>query len=380
MSTSKVFVSGCFDLFHSGHVEFLRQASLLGDVYVGVGKDRTVELLKGKNVVNSQEERLLMVKQCRYVKDAFINSGCGILDFEGELKRIMPDFFFVNTDGDNEEKKKLCNRLGIIYKVGERTQQDGISIRSTTDIVCENQIPYRIDLGGGWLDQPRVNSICPGSVITISVEPDTFMQPKSGYATSTRNKAIDLWGNELPVIDKRKMSIMLFSYDNIPGEKKFLSGSQDAFGICYPGLNKLCYSKGSYIPGEVISVVDETVLQFLENHIRVLNVDKRTPTFNVVETEHLLEENVKNLSKHTNELWKSILNLDPIGTGEWMSEVFLDQLQIYPNMRNDDICDVLNKYKNDVFGYKVLGAGGGGGILLFTDKDIPQSNKIRIRR
>lgn len=33
----KVFVSGCYDLLHSGHVEFFQQASQYGDLYVGIG-------------------------------------------------------------------------------------------------------------------------------------------------------------------------------------------------------------------------------------------------------------------------------------------------------------------------------------------------------
>lgn len=37
----KVFVSGCYDLLHSGHVEFFRQASEFGDLYVGIGSDST---------------------------------------------------------------------------------------------------------------------------------------------------------------------------------------------------------------------------------------------------------------------------------------------------------------------------------------------------
>ena len=37
----KVFVSGCYDLLHSGHVEFFQQASQYGDLYVGIGSDAT---------------------------------------------------------------------------------------------------------------------------------------------------------------------------------------------------------------------------------------------------------------------------------------------------------------------------------------------------
>ena len=38
----KVFVSGCYDLLHSGHVEFFRQASQFGELYVGIGSDQTI--------------------------------------------------------------------------------------------------------------------------------------------------------------------------------------------------------------------------------------------------------------------------------------------------------------------------------------------------
>ena len=44
---NKVFVSGCFDLLHSGHVAFFQQAAAYGDLYVALGADETVYELKG---------------------------------------------------------------------------------------------------------------------------------------------------------------------------------------------------------------------------------------------------------------------------------------------------------------------------------------------
>ena len=58
----KVIVSGCFDLLHSGHVEFFNQAAVYGDLYVAIGSDQTVLELKGKLPVNNELERLFMVK------------------------------------------------------------------------------------------------------------------------------------------------------------------------------------------------------------------------------------------------------------------------------------------------------------------------------
>ena len=77
----KVFVSGCYDLLHSGHVEFFRQASQYGELYVGIGSDSTILEYKHHKTFYPEQERLFMVKSIRYVKDAFINAGSGIMDF-----------------------------------------------------------------------------------------------------------------------------------------------------------------------------------------------------------------------------------------------------------------------------------------------------------
>jgi cytidyltransferase-like protein len=53
----KVFVSGCFDLLHSGHIRFLEEAASYGDVYVALGSDRTVAELKGRPPVNTHGPR-----------------------------------------------------------------------------------------------------------------------------------------------------------------------------------------------------------------------------------------------------------------------------------------------------------------------------------
>src|SRR5512141_2821710 len=104
----KVFVSGCFDLLHSGHVAFLEEAAQYGDVYVALGSDKTVFDLKGRAPVNSEEERLFMIQAVSCVKQAFVSRGSGLLDFEGELREIHPDVLVVNEDGNTQEKRKLC--------------------------------------------------------------------------------------------------------------------------------------------------------------------------------------------------------------------------------------------------------------------------------
>ncbi len=111
--SKKVFVSGCFDMLHSGHVAFFEEAATHGDLYVGIGSDRTISDLKGRRTVNGERERLYMIKSLKYVTDAWINKGSGLLDFEHELREMKPDIFFVNEDGYTPDKKKLCDELGI---------------------------------------------------------------------------------------------------------------------------------------------------------------------------------------------------------------------------------------------------------------------------
>ena len=100
--TAKVFVSGCYDLLHSGHVEFFRQAAQYGDLYVGIGSDETILHYKNHKTLYPEKERLFMVKAIRYVKDAFINDGDGVMDFIGTVDRLKPDIFVVNEDGASE--------------------------------------------------------------------------------------------------------------------------------------------------------------------------------------------------------------------------------------------------------------------------------------
>lgn len=77
----KVFVSGCFDVLHSGHIRFFEEASQYGDLYVSIGSDKTVEELKKRKTLYNEKERLYMVGAIRYVHQAFIAKGSGKLDF-----------------------------------------------------------------------------------------------------------------------------------------------------------------------------------------------------------------------------------------------------------------------------------------------------------
>ena len=131
---TKVFVSGCFDVLHSGHIRFFEEASQYGDLYVSIGSDKTVNELKNRPTLYNENERLYMVSAIRFVTQAFVAKGSGKLDFAEEIKAIKPDIFFVNADGDSAEKRQFVESLGIRYIVSNRIPKDLLPVRSTTAI------------------------------------------------------------------------------------------------------------------------------------------------------------------------------------------------------------------------------------------------------
>jgi len=131
----KVIVTGCFDWFHSGHVRFFEEVSQLGDMYVVVGHDANVRLLKGEgHPLFPQEERRYMVQSVRYVKQAILSTGDGWMDAEPEIALIKPDIYVVNEDGDKPEKRSFCEAHGIQYVVLKRIPKEGLPQRQSTDL------------------------------------------------------------------------------------------------------------------------------------------------------------------------------------------------------------------------------------------------------
>ena len=134
-SRKKVVVTGCYDWLHSGHVRFFEECSTLGNLYVIVGNDANVRALKGPgHPLQSQDERRYMVAAIRYVTETFISSGQGWLDADPEIRRLRPDIYAVNEDGDKGGKREYCAQLGIEYVVLKRTPAPGLPARSSTQL------------------------------------------------------------------------------------------------------------------------------------------------------------------------------------------------------------------------------------------------------
>ena len=129
----KVIATGCYDWFHSGHVRFTEEASAYGDLYVCLGSDANVRLLKGEgHPLLSEAERRYVLGSIKFVKQALVTTGSGWVDADPEIKRLKPDIYVVNEDGDKGGKREYCAQLGIEYLVLKRTPAPGLPKRSST--------------------------------------------------------------------------------------------------------------------------------------------------------------------------------------------------------------------------------------------------------
>ncbi len=379
----RVFVSGCYDMLHSGHVAFFRTAAAYGDLYVGIGSDDTIFELKKRKTIYSEKERLYMVKAIRYVTDAFINRGSGYLDFVETVEHVKPDYFVVNSDGGSEDKKRFCAERGIKYIELNRIPDDDMIARSTTDLrkadICG--LPYRLDLAGTWIDQPYVSCFHPGWALTISLEPIEEYMERGGMSTSTRNTARRIWPYELPAGNEEVLARMVFCFENDPENAKgHISGAQDSIGICMSGLNRHYYDN-CYWPARIESCHDEETLAWLEDHLCLVPMFPRRPGCSVVEGKDITPEKVANLTDAASRCWDAIMNRDLQAFAKAFADSFEAQISMFPAMIQPGVQDYIDKYAPLSLAHKLSGAGGGGYLALVIDGPLPQgAHPIKIRR
>ena len=140
-------------------------------------------------------------------------------------------------------------------------------------------IPNRLQLAGGWIDQPfvsRHNPKPPGSMVVVQIEPDFRPMDRSGIASGTRAVAMKLWQGRLPNRPPDKLVRELYDAEN--RGKAEPSGSQDMIGLVYPGVNRLDYDfkiHGGVFPSHIESCTRVRIARWLENVLHLIPVEPR---------------------------------------------------------------------------------------------------------
>jgi cytidyltransferase-like protein len=157
----KIFVSGCYDIIHAGHIQFFREARALGDhLTVSFASDDVLWHHKERRSSLPQEHKLALLRSLSVVDHAVIGENTELgLDFKDHFLNLRPDALVVTEDDQYEDiKRELCKEVGAEYIQLPKTPPQFTPV-STSGIVkwikAPDRAPLRVDFAGGWLDVPR---------------------------------------------------------------------------------------------------------------------------------------------------------------------------------------------------------------------------------
>lgn len=369
-----VVVSGCFDLLHAGHIAFFEEASSYGKLIVCVGADDNIAMIKGRPPLFSEEERTYLVGHVDCVHEARVAAGRGMLDFEPDLEELKPDIFVVNEDGYTPGKEELCKKLGIEFKVLERKPAADFKPRSSSDSKSRTELPYRVCIAGGWMDQPWVSELAGGSVVVARLQANIPYMDRAGMATSTRQTAAKLWGKLMPMANYEEQGRLLFACENPPGTQ-YVSGSQDALGLVFPGINRLVYS-GGFWPDRIESCTDPEIAHWLQSVLHLVPVVERPDGYDPLIEKHLVPEFAARLGKAGDLAWDSIMAKDAAGLGKALDETLMSWKQLLPYTVSDELMKTRAELSAGSLGSCYSGCGGGY-LMIVSEEPVEHAVDLR---
>ena len=234
---SVVFVSGCYDLLHGGHIEFLQAARALGErLVVCLPSERAVMAHRGRFPSLPLAQKIALFRELRCVDEVVVGDDEPLgLNFRSELLRIRPDILAAGEDDRYVgAKRRLCAEVGTRYVQipKSRTWPDF----STTQLVQRMRtplaVPLRVDLAGGWLDVPKLAR--PGAyVVNCAITPGVSLQQWryeqcSGLGGSAAYRLLsqqdagaaeaDTQVSDFPAV-RGSVWLMLVAWESFPGMK-----------------------------------------------------------------------------------------------------------------------------------------------------------------
>ena len=176
-----VFVSGCYDIIHAGHVQFFREAKELGD-FLTVSFASSEVLWKHKQRRSSlpDEHKKGILEALEVVDQVVIGTGNEHgLDFLEDFRRLRPDILAVTEDDQyGDLKRALCAETGAEYIILPKTPPQYEPV-STSQLVkwirAPKDAPLRVDFAGGWLDVPR-HARSGGYIVNCAITPKVSLR------------------------------------------------------------------------------------------------------------------------------------------------------------------------------------------------------------
>jgi len=248
-------------------------------------------------------------------------------------------------------------------------------------------IPNRLQLAGGWIDQPfvsRHNPKPPGSMVVVQIEPDFRPMDRSGIASGTRAVAMKLWKGRLPNRPPAELTRELYEAEN--RGKAEPSGSQDMIGLVYPGVNRLDYDfkvDGGVFPAHIESCTSRKVARWLEKVLQLIPVEPRPDGYSPLGKKNLDPKWVGRLGQSGRDCFDAIVKMDAAALGASFNlnmkcwETLLPHVVRHPALRLD-LMPLLQAYQRQYLGAMYSGCGGGY-LIVVSEGPVPGAFNIKVR-
>lgn len=248
-------------------------------------------------------------------------------------------------------------------------------------------IPHRLQLAGGWIDQPfvsRLNPQPPGAMVVARIEPDFRPMERSGLAGGTRAVAMKLWRGRLPRRSREALVRELYAAEN--AGKSAPSGSQDMIGLVYPGVSRLDYdfaANGGVFPVQIETLSDVRTARWLERVLHLLPVGPRPEGYSPLAEQRLKPAWVARLGQAGHDCFQAIRQRDLVGLGASLNltmrcwEALLPATVRHPSL-TVDLKGLLKAYQQAYPGAMFSGCGGGY-LMVASERPVPGALQVRVR-
>lgn len=248
-------------------------------------------------------------------------------------------------------------------------------------------IPYRLALAGGWIDQPfvsKLNPTPPGSMVTVCIHPTVRFMERAGMATGTRRVAKRLWGDRIPDGDRTSLVRTLYAEEN--RNLTDPSGSQDMIGLIYPGVCRLDYDfahEGGYFPRSIETCVDPQVARWIERVMHIIPVAPRPAGYSPLGINRVTSALVQQLSQAGRQCYDALVGRDLKSLGQSMNDCMRVWAEMLPHVVEHELLEVdlralLKCYQARYPGAMYSGCGGGY-LYVVSEEPVPGAFQISVK-